>query len=298
MKKTGPIRRDDVSPQALYMRNRMKTLIALCLMLVTSAPAQPAPNAAILLRLHMVWDREALNYFNALVSNGCIIPTTAFKVAINNYITAEKTAKNWGYQDFSYILATADSCTASINLSQPNLYQVTWVGSCTYSVANGLNGDNATCFGDTNIAQSSLTRAGQNNSHVFGCSGSTSLIFGGVAATGTFKIDASTNKTTRISSATQVTDTSGGGAGCHFGDRASSSTVVTTGKNGIVQSNAVANNSTAPGATHVGICVNNGGFCASTSKTFFVEVGQTIPNELAHYTNVRNMLVSLGAQGI
>lgn len=275
-----------------------RVILAFVFAFCVVSPAQAASNGAMRLRFHMAWDREALNYFNALASNGCITPTTAFKVAINNYITAEKTAKNWGYQDFSYILATADSCTASINLSQPNLYKITWAGACTYSVANGLNGDSTTCFGDTNVAQSLLTRATQNNSHVFGCTGASSLIFGGVSATGTFKIDASTNKTTRISSATQVTDTAGGGAGCHFGDRASSSTVVTTGKNGVVQSNAVANNSTAPGATHVGICVNNGGFCSSTSKTFFVEVGQTIPNELAHYTNVRIMLVSLGAQGI
>lgn len=277
---------------------RLKTTLAFIAGLCVITPSQAAPNAATLLRFHMSWDREALNYFNALVSNGCTTPTTAFKVAINNYITAEKAAANWGNQDFSYIFATADSCTASINLSQPSKYKITWSGACTYSIANGLNGDGATCSGDTNIGQSSYTRASRNNSHVFGCTGSTSLIFGGITTTGSYKIDASTNKTTRISGNTQVTDTAGGGPGCHFGDRINSATVVTTGKNGAVQSNGIANASSAPDTTHVGICVNSGGFCNSTSKTLFAEIGQALPNESSHYTNVRTMLVALGAQGI
>lgn len=279
---------------------RFRALLAFFLACCSVASAQAAQNAAFLLRFHMAWDRDALIYFNALVSNGCTTPTTAFKVAVNSYITSEKAAANWGYQDFAYILATADSCTASINLAQPNLYKITWSGSCTYSAANGLNGDSATCFGDTNIGQSSLTKAKQNLSHIFLCLAGTNNnnVFGGVAATGTFKIDAGTNKTSRISSATQVTDTAGGGAGCHYGDRVNSSTTVNTGKNGAAQQSGLANNSTAPGTTHTGLCQNNSVFCGSTSKIFFAEIGQPVASESSHYTNVRTLLVALGAQGI
>lgn len=273
----------------------MKKYFALALVCLMSFPSMADTSR---LKLHYSLDPDAIRYFNTLISNGCTTPSGSFETAVNNFIVSEKAVANWGNQDFSYIFATSDSCTASINLSQPLRYKITWTGACTYSVANGLNGDGSTCFGDTNVGESSYTRSSRNNSHVFGCTGSFSLIFGGVAAIGTYKIDASTNKTTRVSATAQVTDTAGGGAGCHFGDRINSSTVINTGKNGVVQSSAVSNASSAPDATHVGICVNNGGFCTSTSKTFFAEVGQVIPNESAHYTNVRTLLVSLGAQGI
>lgn len=276
----------------------MRRALALLLALLFCVPAQATSNPR--LRLHYALDPNAITYFAALVSNGCTTPSGAFKTAVNNYIVAEKAAGNWGYQDFAYILATADSCTASINLAQPNLYKITWSGSCTYSAANGLNGDSATCFGDTNIGQSSLTKAKQNLSHVFLCLAGTNNnnVFGGVAATGTFKIDPGTNKTTRVSSSTQFTDTAGGGAGCHYGDRVNSSTTINTGKNGSVQSSGASNNSTAPGTTHAGLCQNNSVFCSSTSKIFFAEIGQPVASESSHYTNVRALLVALGAQGI
>ena len=86
------------------------------------------------------YDSDAQVYFDVLVANSCTTPTPAFKLAVSHYVQAEKVAGNWNSQDGQYMLATADSCTASINLAQPTLYKITYSGACTFAVQTGLNG--------------------------------------------------------------------------------------------------------------------------------------------------------------
>lgn len=278
-----------------------KLFAALGALILSGVPASAASNAQFLLRFHMAYDRDAVAYFAALVANGCTTPSASFKGVVNTYITAEKAARNWGGQDFAYITTTADSCTASVNLAQPALYKITYSGACTFSATLGLNGDSATCVGNTGINMNALTRVSQNNSHFVICFGSPggggagALGLAGVAGS-TFYTSA-TNKTTRSTSAASLVDTNGGGAGCHYADR-TNSTQLNTGKNGIAQSVAVANASAAPDAAHLVICQQNATFCTSSIRDFFTEVGQPIPNELTHYNNLRTMLVALGATGI
>ncbi len=238
---------------------------------------------------------DALAYFNQLAANGCPAPGTFFKRAVSDYIRAEKAAGNWGSQDFAYITMFS-ACIAKTNLVQPALYTITWSGTCTFTIPNGQDGNGTDCSGDTNVAQNALVFATQNNSRIEVCANSSGTNVGGVGAVGTFQISAAANKVTRLSSSAGFTDTGGGGAGCHFAWRTGSGNI-TTGKNGVVQSSATANSSTAPAATHTGICQSNASFCGATHN-FFIGIGAPIADEPAHYANVRKMLVVLGAQGI
>lgn len=262
------------------------------------APAYSAGNNWAQLRLHMAFAPEATAYFNALSSNGCATPTAQFKTAVNVYINAEKAAGNWGSNDASYILATADFCTASVNLAQPNLYQITWNGPCTISVAQGLNGDSATCYGDTGVNQNALKRMSQNNARIDAWTGvSKGQALGLVATTNPLSLNPINNAVTKLNSNTGVTDTGGGTGGLKFAWRTNSS-AVTTGINGVVQSNAVANTSITMAAAHVGICTAGTLFCSSTIGELYVSFGAPLTSESAHYTNVRNLLIALGVTGI
>lgn len=275
-----------------------KLLAVFGILLVAGVPAGAASNAQFLLRFHMAYDRDAVAYFAALVANGCTTPSAAFKGAVNTYITAEKAARNWGGQDYAYITTTADQCTASVNLAQPNLYKITYSGACTFSVASGFSGDGSTCFGDTGVNVSALTRVQQNNSHVDICVGAASSAnIGGVVTNGFIVISTVANKATEITANANITDTGGGNAGCHYGVR-TSSTVASTGKNGLVQSNGVANTSVGLASVHLALCRSSASFCSSSAKIFFAEVGQPLVSDSIHYTNIRTMLVALGATGI
>jgi hypothetical protein len=163
-----------------------------------------------------------------------------------------------------------------------------------------MNGDAATCNGDTGVNISALTRASQNNVHLgvyVGRGGSANLgIASSVGSVAVAIASGAGNKLTSIGSTGFITDTGGGGTGFHWADRTSSS-VATTGKNAAIQSNGVANTSTTPSTSHLLICERNGGFCNSSSWNYFVEVGSSVTNEAAHYANVRRLLVSLGATG-
>lgn len=244
------------------------------------------------------YDPDASTYFLQLSINGCATPSANFKAAVNDYIIAEKAVLNWGGQDLAYIMATSDSCTAATNLAQPSLYKLTWAGSCVYSVANGLQGDGSTCDGDIGVNESTLTRVSLNSSHFDACTaGSSSAVFGNTGSFGAIFLNAVTNKASRSTSSATLTDTGGGNAGCHYADRSDSANL-TTGKNGVVQSNAVANSSSALTAQHFTICLSNATFCSNSANIFFVGVGTPLTSESSHYTNVRNLLIALGATGI
>ncbi len=272
---------------------RVAAFLACLLAPVTAFAITPAQRAVVLSPAS--YDPAAVTYFNKLVTNGCPAPNNAFKRAVSNYIKAEKASGNWGSQDFAYI-TMFNACIAKTNLAQPALYTITWNGTCTFTVANGQDGNGTDCSGDTNVAQNALVFATQNNSREEVCANSSGNNFGGVGAIGTFQISAAGNKVTRLSSSAAVTDIGGGGAGCHSAWRTVLGNITTL-KNGVVQSSAIANTSTAPGATHTGACQSNTSFCGTTHN-FFIMVGAPIADEAAHYQHVRQMLSTLGALGI
>lgn len=244
------------------------------------------------------YDTDASVYFLQLSINGCATPSASFKAAVNAYIIAEKAALNWGNQDAQYLLATTDACTAGTNLAQPTLYGVTWNGSPTFTVQNGLPGDGSTQDGDTNVNLSALTRLSQNNAHLESwVAANKGDGLGLIGTTNGFVISAVTNKITKLNTNVSITDTGGGTAGLHYADRVSSSTT-TTGLNGVVQSNAVASTSGSPIVAHPGICIFSAVFCPAGTNELFVGFGSAMNNESAHYTDVRNLLLALGVTGI
>lgn len=258
-----------------------------------------AHTATVLQLQQGAYASDAQAYFNALSIAGCATPSVAFKQAVSTYVYAEIAAGNWGGQDFAYVTTTADQCTASVNLAQSTLYNVTYSGGCTFSVANGLNGDGATCVGSTGVTPATLMRYTQNNAHLGVCVGGTSGVALGVnTAPNQVLLGPSTNKSTRLNAGASVVDTNGGGAGCHYADRINSSTVINTGKNGVVQSSGVASASSSLSTATFTLCESNGTFCTSLAKVLFVEAGQPISNELTHYNDLRTMLIALGAQGL
>jgi hypothetical protein len=249
------------------------------------------------------YDGDASSYFVQLSINGCATPTASFKAAVNAYIIAEKAALNWGNQDAQYILATTDSCTAGTNLAQPTLYKVTWSGSPSFTVQNGLNGDGATVAGDTGVNQSALTRTTQNNSHLDTWMNAANVCcaLGLAAGSSGYRVNGTTNRLINLtsSSANGVTDTGAGIGGLYFADRLNSSTVINTGSNGVVQSSGATSASTALISAHVTICeVGVAAFCTNGTNLLFVGFGAPMNNEASHYTNVRNLLLALGVTGI
>ena len=242
------------------------------------------------------YDSDAQAYFNSLSANSCAAPSVAYQTAISNFIYAEKSAGNWGSQDYIYVIVTTDSCTASINLAQPNLYKATITNTCTLSVANGMQGNATDCYLDPNVTDTNLKRASQNNSHWLVCvggAGATNSI-GNTGGTTYQFLTTATNKGSRLFTSVTVTDTGGGGVGCHYADRTSSSTL-TTGANGAVQSNAVASTSHAGSGTDVALCRLQSSYCAGGQKFYYYEFGSPINDEATHYTNIHTLLVALGA---
>lgn len=247
------------------------------------------------------YDTDASVYFAQLSINGCATPTASFKAAVNAYIIAEKAALNWGNQDAEYIFATTDSCTAATNLAQPTLYQITWNGSPTFTLQNGLNGNGSTIYGDLGVNQSALTRTTQNNGHVdvWVNSAGVRRAAGLLSTQAGLDIDPQTNKLTILNSASGngITDTGGGTAGLHFADRTVSASI-NTGLNGALQTTAGASVSAALNANHVVVCGVNGTTCASGINELFFGLGGAMNSESSHYTNVRNLLLALGVTGI
>jgi len=262
--------------------------------------AQAAPDGRLWLLAHRTYDGDALAYFNQLATNGCATPTPAFKSAVNAYVVAERSAGNWGFQDQAYIFATADSCTAGTNLAQPPLYKITWNGTCSFSL-QGLNGDGATCYGDTNVQMSALVNLSQNNAHIEGYNAGliTSGNDVGLLNTGGSLLlqNFNPNRVSRLTSAASITDTAAGAAGLAAADR-TNSTTITTWINGTVLSNAVSSTSAASTAADVIVCRVNASMCGNGIRLLMAGVGQALPNEAQHYTNARTMLLALGVTGI
>lgn len=276
----------------------MRAFLALTFAIFT-APAwavTPAQRAVVL--SFPPFDSAAITYFNKIVSNGCGARTYKFKRAVSNYIAAERLISNWGTQDAEYILTTASSCVASVNLAQPTLYGLTWSGTCTYSVVNGLRGNSTDCAGDTGVNLSALVFYTQNSAHIgvyVGANSGNSL--GLTSALTPMRLSNATNRATVLNSTSVITDTGGGTAGFAWADRTSSS-AITTGNGSTVLSNNIANTSTARTAAHITICELNTSFCGSTANIRFVEIGAPVNNETAHSNNIRTLLAALGAQGV
>lgn len=273
----------------------MKRIAALALLILASFPA----HGATLLRLHEgAYDSDAQAYFNTLVANGCVTPSIAFKQIISNFIVSERAIGAWGTQDFRFVPTTNDSCTASINLEQSNLYKATITNTCLFSTANGMIGNGVDCALTPGVTDTNMTRYSQNSAHVLVCvnAGGSSNV-GQNGATLRTSISTIPNKVTRLTGSVNITDTGGGGSGCHFADRSSSS-AINTGLNGAIQSNAAASTSAPVASEAITLCQNNALFCTSSIHSLYFEAGAPISNEAAHYTNVRTMLLALGATGI
>lgn len=258
-------------------------------------------HAQVLLQLRSgAYDSDAQAYFNTLVANSCTTPSVAFEQAVSAYIVAERAAGNWGNQDAEYILTTADSCTAAINLAQPSLYKVTWSGSPSFAVQTGFPCDGSTQYGDTNVAENALTRRSQNNGHIEqwlkNAPASNGYGISVINSTQT-RINAVTNKASLLNTSSGITDTGGGGAGFHTIDRSNSSTSSTY-KNGGVQTSGAASTSNALATGDISIGRANTLFCPVGTDVLFVGEGQVMNNEATHYTNVRNLLLALGVTGI
>lgn len=276
-----------------------KILAALVLSLLAFSPAYAADSGGRLwLQSHYAYDGNAQEYFDALASNGCTTPTQAYKSAINAFIVSEKASGAWGTQGYRYIIVTADSCTASINLAQPALFKATITNTCLFSVANGMVGNSTDCRLDPNVTDSAIPNFSQNSAHLLVCIGNSggSNALGNVGATVRNLIGPVSNKTSRLNTNSSVTDTGGGLAGCHYSDRSSSS-ALTTGKNGVVQSSGVASTSAAPPGTDITLCEQNGAFCSATMHFYYYEAGGPIADEATHYTNIHTLMVALGAVG-
>jgi hypothetical protein len=270
-----------------------QTSIIFWLILITSAKAE-----AQLFSGAQGPDPATVLYINALITNGCATPSLLFRQSINNYILAEEAAGNWGIWDMLYILTTNDSCTASINLAQPSLYKITWHGSCSFSVLLGFNGNSTDCYGDTGVNHSALTLMSQDNGHVEAFSGAnrTSLL-GLISSTAGVTLKNTTNKVSVVNStlAQGITDTGGGLNGLNAADRTDASHVSTY-NNGVVQTSGGASTSSALVAAHITVCQINGSFCNNTSRIYAFGVGQVVPNELAHYTNILALGNALGGE--
>ena len=177
----------------------MRSLLIFLAALLLCAPAQAQVSGG-------AYDSDAQVYFDVLVANSCTTPTPAFKLAVSHYVQAEKVAGNWNSQDAEYILATANSCTASINLAQPTLYKVTYSGSPAFTVQNGMPCDGATQVGDTDVNQSALTRETLNNGHIEAWSTSITgaRALGIIASAQTRVFPASASKRPSLNSTTQI----------------------------------------------------------------------------------------------
>ena len=243
------------------------------------------------------YDSDAVAYFNALTGNSCSAPSASFKTAVSNFVYAEKAVGNWGNQDAEYILATTDSCTASINLAQPSLYKVTWNGSPTFTVQSGLPCDGSSQYGDTGINQSSLKRMAQANAHLEAwAAANKSFVLGLVGSANAFQLQTTTNKTTKLNSS-QLTDNGGGTAGLHYADK-TATTTLTTGLNGVTQSAGATVTNVGEVASNVAVCKANTSFGAAGANVLFWGFGAIMNDEASHYTNVRNLLLALGVTGI
>lgn len=277
---------------------KLRGVVAFILSLAIATPAFATGKPPL---LGGAYDTDAQSYFNALAANSCPTPTAAFKQAVSAFFVTEKANGNYygSPQAMGYILATADSRCAAVNLYQPSLYNVTWAGSPTFTVASGLNGDAATIYGDTNVTLSALTRYSQNSAHLLVCqsSANSSNALGQLNVSAPISMQPITNKATRLNQNATTIDTAGGGAGCHWADRTSSSTI-STGLNSTVQSSAASAVSTTLTANDITICRVNANFCPAGNGLFFIEVGQPFTSETNHTAAIRTMLLAIGAVGV
>jgi hypothetical protein len=246
------------------------------------------------------YDPAATDYFTRLRLSGCGELDSRSKHAVSDFIRAERALGHWGTQDMLYLL-TGTQCVASVNLAQPGTYTVTWSGTCTF--ARGFSGDGATCNGDTGVNVSALGRASQNDAHYLVATGtSASSILGVSGSLGTFALTIAAgagNKINNLMGTTSLTDTAGGGAGCHWGDRSAAGTV-STGKDATTQSNAVANTSAAGTASHLLIGKRNTSFLPAGANVQLIEVGRaiTVSKEPQHCINIRQLVIATGGKGL
>lgn len=280
------------------MRRLVTALALLAAAICAAAPASALTPGQRVAVMGGGYDVAAADYFARLTALGCRIPGAFFKRAVSDYVKAEKTAGNWNTQDLAYI-TMFDACVAKVNLAQPSLYTATVAASCVIGIATGLDGDGSSCVVDSGVQEGQLVRLTQNNAHVGAVQvGTSSGTFGCITSTPHIILSLIANKATRLTSTGSITDTAGGGAGYHYGDR-TSSTAITTGKNGVAQQAGVSSTSSgSPVAANLSICQSGGTFCSSSAHIFFAEVGAAIPDEASHYANLRKMLVALGAQGL
>lgn len=244
------------------------------------------------------YDSDAQAYFNALAGNSCATPTTAYKQAFSDFIAGNKADGNWNTQDYIFVIVTTDSCTASVNVAQPSLYKATITNTCTLSVANGLVGNGIDCQLAPGVNQNAMKRYTLNSAHWLVCigGGGQSQTIGPQSGSAHSRLSTISNKASRLNASSDVTDTGGGLAGCHYADRTNSANM-TTGKNGVVQSAAAATASTTVDTVPLTACLSGAVFCTNSAHFYYYDAGAPIPNESAYYTRIHTLIVALGAVG-
>ena len=267
-------------------------ILALALLIAPQAVFAQGFNPAILGQAPVTYSTEAQTYFDKLTANGCQAPSRQFKAAIDAYIVTEKASSNWTSQDAEYLLVGPDACTDAINIRQPSLYALTFNGSYTLSASVGFNTDGSTGYADTGVNQSGLVLMTQNNAHISTWSLAKGNFQLGLAGSSSgVQLNVGSTRTTRLTSATSVTDTAT--LGYNWADRTGSTTIV-TGLGASTLTAAGSATSAALIAAHVLIGRVNTSSMPVNTNMVFAGFGAAMTDESAHYTHLRTLLLALG----
>lgn len=112
--------------------------------------------------LYSTYDPDAQAFFNKQTSLGQALTGTE-KTATNQLVLDYKAAGLWTGTSLIYPLLGGTLTSCSVNLKNPDLYQVTWFGTVTAN-SNGVTGDGLTGYGDTGFSADLLAQ----DSHSFG----------------------------------------------------------------------------------------------------------------------------------
>lgn len=119
---------------------------------LTSVPVLARRGAPI------VYDPDALAFFARLTNQ----PTDVRKKLYSDLIASLKTAGVWAKLDALYILAAADAQAARQNLVA-NAYNLTAIGSPTFTADRGYSGDGVGAYLETGAPNSGFAKFSQND---------------------------------------------------------------------------------------------------------------------------------------
>lgn len=109
------------------------------------------------------YSAEATAYFAAMSSQ----PDATRKGLIDTLIAGLKTDGVWSKLDLFYLLASHDAQSRHINAKTPGSFTTTVVGSVTFTVDRGDQGDGSTGYLNTGLAQNAGGNYTQNSASLF-----------------------------------------------------------------------------------------------------------------------------------